>query len=46
MVERDTYFVCACGADIDDADEQTICPSCRRWGCWTEHYCDTDQEVS
>lgn len=45
MNERETYFVCACGNDAEYADETTICDECRRWGCWTELYCDNDQEV-
>ncbi len=31
-----TWFECKCGAETEDADEQTKCPDCLRVGCWLE----------
>ena len=34
--EKIVFFICKCGGETENADEQTKCPDCHRIGCWVE----------
>ena len=35
--EVEPFYICKCGFDMEGpVDELTVCPACKRWGCWAE----------
>jgi len=36
MFNEENWYMCECGALVEIADETTICPECRSFGCWVE----------